>query len=368
MSLQAVIHDAKPNQYQSQGRASILGLMEPSLCHIPFPFDAELFKDAVKYFDYVYGIAVDIAEVIFPDCDCTDDTGNPTYHVTCKKPAVVIVKHLYTEEEMYRREADANEVIDQFARLEEEIDVWLEIKEGKAALKHQLEKYRAYWKENLSINDELIHTYRQELKVSRQKVDLLHEQMNKFASGIAFSRPLFKTEDEARDLLAIENEKIKVSNMKLEKLAELEEQLKSYTRLKSSELKMLAIRQLKKKYCYLEYHEQILERQRRYALRNKLARPWDGVDGADYISWWRCHALDGTTDAAMERSGFNGNGLSKVGRKRQITESVDGEGIVQLTLEAEYNWDGCEEIGMNFNLDLYEYYLTSRSKNKNFIY
>lgn len=338
--------------------------MEPALRHIPFPFDAELFKDAVKYFDYVYGIAVDITEVTFPDCDCTDDTGNPTYHVTCKKPAVVIVKHLYTEEEMYRREADANEVMDRFARLEEEIDVWLEINEGKAALNNQLEAYRAHWKDNLSINDELLHTYRQELKESRQRVDLLQEQMAKFEVGIAYARPLFKTEEEARDLLAVENDKIRVLNLKIEKLAEIGEQLRSYTRLKISELKQLAIEQLKKKYCYLEYQERILERQRRYALRNKLSRPWDGLDGADYNTWWRCHALDSTIDGAVEDSSLRDESMSEVGRRRQITEKVVGEDTVQLTLEAEYNWDGCEEIGMNFNLSLYDDYLSNRSKRK----
>ena len=363
VSLHAVLHDTMPNLYQRQGRSSILSLMEPALRHIPFPFTVELFKDAVKSFDYVYGIAVDISEVVFPKCDCIDVAGNPTFHTNCRKPAVVIVKHLYSEEEMYRREADAAEVEDGFARVEEEIEVWLQIKEGKMALQRQLEAYRSHWKENLSINDELLENYQNELKESRSKVGLINEQMDKFMAGKAYAKPLFKTMDEANDLLAIENDKILVLNQKVEKLRALGTELKTFVGMKKSQVKDLAIEQLKRKYCFLEYHDHILDRQRRYALKHQLARPWDGEEGLEYKNWWKFHVHDTTLSGESNQAELEGTMLSRVGRKRVITEKYFGDDVVEYTLEAEYNWDGCEEIGMNFQLNLYDdYKFRQRSK------
>ena len=231
------------------------------------------------------------------------------------------------------------------------------------ALQRQLEAYRSHWKENLSINDELLENYQNELKESRSKVGLINEQMDKFMAGKAYAKPLFKTMDEANDLLAIENDNILVLNQKVEKLRALGTELKKFVGMNKSQVKDLAIEQLKRKYCFLEYHDHILDRHRRYALKHQLARPWDGEEGLEYKNWWKFHVHDTTLSGESNQAELEGTMLSRVGRKRVITEKYFGDDVVEYTLEAEYNWDGCEEIGMNFQLNLYDdYKFRRRSK------
>jgi hypothetical protein len=359
ISLQCVLQEAICNQYQKDGRPSILSLMEPSLMHIPFPFSIELLKDAIKYFEYPYGLAVDINDVTFPRCDCIDDSGIPNFHMKCIKPAIIIAKHLYTEEEVVRRNSEYEESMTVFGRVEYDVDVWLEIQEGKKLLNAQVSVFKNHWRLNRSLNDELISDDKRMFNRLTAKVALLCEQMTKFETGEAFSKPMFKTMEEAQNILAKENESLSVLHQRLERLKELDERLQGLLYLSNSKIKELAVVHLKQKYCYIEYYEVLLLKYRRIASTGKLDRPWDGEDGAEYLSWWRMHVHDAEEVIVVEDE-VGGSKLTSGGRRREVKEVQDGSDDMLLELLPEFNWEGCEEVDGRYKFALYDTFKASK--------
>ena len=57
---------------------------------------------------------------MFKYCDCTDDARNrASRHNPCMKPAVVIVKSIYLDEESDRRDVEEDEYLMRFEEVEE---------------------------------------------------------------------------------------------------------------------------------------------------------------------------------------------------------------------------------------------------------
>ena len=198
----ALFQNAAPNIYlKNINRESILSLMQEKLKTSPFPLTEELFLEAVENMSYPNGIAVDTCIAKFPRCECVSSSTNlPDFHSICSKPAVVVVRHLYTNEEALRRERELEEIRQTFARVEDEIEIWLQILEGISGLKDALEVYRSHWELNLSLNEELMAKDKLKLHRIELKMVLLDQQLQLFREGKPFKKPLFKTEEAANQL------------------------------------------------------------------------------------------------------------------------------------------------------------------------
>ena len=135
ISLTSLLKDAPKSVYHKDGRVSVVKFLEAALPPMPFPFSVDLLKDALKLFSSPFGQVAEIEELDFAKCDCIDEKKNkPSRHMPCRKPAVVVLQTIYTDEEAQRREEEDATFIDIFEEIEAFIREWISSDVGRKIL------------------------------------------------------------------------------------------------------------------------------------------------------------------------------------------------------------------------------------------
>merc|ERR1711991_832194 len=156
IALQAVREDAPPSRHHPEGRKSVYKYIEEDLPPMPFPFDEALLKDAVSLFESPFGQVAEIEEITFEKCDCLNPkTGRPAMHKPCTKPAIVLLKTIYTQEEIERREEEEQLYMDEFEEVDAMIRIWLQSEEGKRLTQKTMKIRRKNLQEEMQLREEL---------------------------------------------------------------------------------------------------------------------------------------------------------------------------------------------------------------------
>jgi hypothetical protein len=121
VSLPALLRDVPVgNCLYPNGRESIFELIRQTLPPMAFPVTVDLLKDSLRLYVSPYGQVANTESVTFKGCDCYDEVRNrPLRHNPCVKPAVVIVKSIYLDEEAERRDIEEDEYIERFEEMEQ---------------------------------------------------------------------------------------------------------------------------------------------------------------------------------------------------------------------------------------------------------
>ncbi len=346
ISLQSLLRDTAENCVVSKFRPSIFGLISKELPPIAFPFTVDLLKDAIRLYVSPYGSIADTEQVVFPQCDCIDEKRNkPKRHDTCTKPAVVIVKSIYVDEEANKREVEEDEYLERFEEIEDEIRIWLLTKEGKVLLEKEVRRRKDALSEEIGLREEMQLSQELKLKKCRDNVRALEIRKNLFEQGAAYENHGFYNINEALQAIAREEEEADKYLERSQLLKESINELKAIYNLDWKTSCVNAAFDMIQKYC-VQSHADTVYKYRKEAFDNGWKRYWDGEDGDAFEEWSRSHA-----DHLLMHGGVVKDPVA-VARKKDDADS-DSE------LEPEFDFSGTDEMG-KFKLTLYNRYRTSR--------
>jgi hypothetical protein len=112
------------------------------------------------------------------------------------------------------------------------------------------------------------------------------------------------------------------------------------------------------KYCHLEFLD-VVKRFRKIAMVNNWNRPWDGIDGSDYIKWKNRLGIlnlgiDGlSNEEAMEKleqededAKYEADKEAELQRLRE--SELTGKPVVDDD-KPEYDWEGCDNMSQYEN-------------------
>eukprot|EP01035_Chromulina_nebulosa_P018068 gene18068-23715_t len=334
VSLQSLLKDLAPNRLTPTGRPSILSHLIEALPLMPFPFTIELLKDCLRLYLSPYGQVADTERVIFPYCDCFNErTNKPVNHVRCEKPAVVIVKTIYRDDEAMMRDIEEDEYMIQFEAIDNDIQLWLNTDEGKKQLDKEVTKRRAHSLENLRLREEMVVIEGLKLINAQNNLKKLQKRKYQMENSAPFEVHQFLDMDDAIKQIAVEENKIVRCANREDALKQLIVKLKEELKLELKDRRIAAIDDITEKYCALNYQNTV-HICRKYAYKHNLRRPWDGLEGSAYNDWLRGYVdnPDNTTDLPLDK---------------------------QLEIESErenkldYNWDNTNNME-KFKTELYE--------------
>ena len=341
IALQAVREDAPPSRYHPEGRKSVFKYIEENLPPMPFPFDEVLLKDAVSLFESPFGQVAEIEEITFEKCDCLNpQTGRPAMHKPCKKPAIVLLKTIYNQEEIERREIEEQVYMDDFEEIDATIRLWLQSDEGKA-LTHKIMKIRRKTlQEDMQLREELSMGEQVKLKGAKTEKQRIEERKKAFENGEEFEVHNFHTSGEAIKELSDIDDKIEKIEKRILKLQVTIENCEKMSKIGNTEWRKMAIEDLIQKYCYEAYSEKVKDF-RKLAIEKNLRRPWDGKDGSLFAEWKRKLVV-----------------MSHVPEKRPDSDDDEVEG--DFRNDSQYNWDGTEDM-QKYSLEIYDRFKRQRS-------
>lgn len=360
ISLASLLRDLPPNKIYSDGRPSIFNLIAAELPPISFPFTVDLLKDSMRLYQSPYGQVADTERVTFPTCDCVDEARNkPKRHMPCVKPAVVLVKAVYVEEEATRREIEEEEFLERFQEVEDEVRIWFATEEGKRELDKEVRRRKQVLKEEISLRDEMIMSLTLKMKKSVDNLHRLEKRKTLFEEGAGIEMHGFNNINEAIQQIANTKTEIDATNDKANVLTEATKKLKDEL---SQDWKIAygkAMEDLVHKYCSISY-EKAVYAFRRHAVQNNLNRHWDGDDGDSFEAWRRKNVVfnvDGTLkfsedpDAEKEEEDEE-NEENKDGKEKDAKPK-------DLLLAPEYDWRETEDMS-KFKLNIYTRYRKER--------
>lgn len=300
ISLQALLRETSPNLYYPDGKPSIFQLIGDALPPISFPFTVDLLKDSIRLYISPYGSIADTETVNFPSCDCMDEFRNkPKRHNPCNKPAVVICKSCYVEEEAYRRSEEEDELLQKFEEIEEEIRIWILTEEGKTLLEKEVKRRKATLREEVQLREEMVLGQQLKLKKAMDQAKMVNSRKLLFEQGSAYETHGFHSLEEAIQAVNKADSEIQVFTDRIDLLKEKITELKAQLELDWKTSCRQAIADLLEKYCFISYEEGV-KVFRQKALDNNLNRHWDGDEGELFERWKRIHIQ--TREDAMEES------------------------------------------------------------------
>ena len=296
-SLHALLNEAPENIYQKEGRPSLYSLIEEELPEMPFPFSVDMLKDALRLYASPYGVVAETEEFTFDKCDCINEkTKRPTRHNPCRKPAVVFLNTIYTDDEADRREEEEDDYVSRFEFIDESVRRYLNSEVGRKALKKECKFRRKQLKEEISLREEMKMielTRREKTKRDFKKVSKRVEQ---FEEGIEYDVHEISDKAHAQKLLDDADKLVQRADARFNLLNGTLENALARRDMDDQQWRMATVEDMIIKYCYLEFAD-VIKRYRKICIANGWNRPWDGIDGSDFEKWKN---RLGTTDLGID--------------------------------------------------------------------
>lgn len=360
ISLSALLRDQPPNNFYPEGRPSIFNLIAAELPPISFPFTVDLLKDSMRLYQSPYGQVADTERVTFPSCDCVDEVRNkPKRHLPCIKPAVVLVKAVYVEEEATRREIEEDEFLERFDEVEGEMRIWFATEEGKRELDKEVRRRKQVLKEEIGLRDEMLMSLTLKMKKSVDQLHRLEKRKALFEEGAGIEMHGFNNINEAIQQIANTKDEVDATNEKANVLTEATKKLKDELNQDWKIAYTRAMEDLVHKYCALSY-EKAVYAFRRHAVQNSLNRHWDGDDGEAFDLWKRRNVVC-NADGSLK---FSEDPDSAKDDDDEIEETEEQERKKashpkDLLLAPEYDWQDTEDMS-KYKLNIYSRYRKER--------
>eukprot|EP00602_Paraphysomonas_sp_CaronLab_P006141 CAMPEP_0185022112 /NCGR_PEP_ID=MMETSP1103-20130426/4839_1 /TAXON_ID=36769 /ORGANISM="Paraphysomonas bandaiensis, Strain Caron Lab Isolate" /LENGTH=1362 /DNA_ID=CAMNT_0027554057 /DNA_START=11 /DNA_END=4100 /DNA_ORIENTATION=+ len=283
VSLHALLRDTPPNKtYQPDGRAAMIKLIADCMPHTTFPFTVELLKDSLRLYLSPYGQVADTEVMTFSGCDCIDERRRkPLYHDPCEKPAVVLMKLIYTDDEARRRDDEEYLFNSKFEEIENEIRLWMSTSEGYKLLNKQIASKKASVVEDIELREEMrkIEMYKERQAISG--LDKVNVRIKQFEQGLDFDIHHILSHEDAQKLKVEAEKRLAKQKKRVEAVENSLDRLEELRSMDRRGLRRMLTQDLIKKYCHLYYAEKIKEL-RKEAIRKNWRRPWDGEDGAEF--------------------------------------------------------------------------------------
>lgn len=357
-SLHALLNEAPANIYQKEGRPSLYSLIEEQLPEMPFPFSVDMLKDALRLYASPYGVVAETEEYVFDKCDCINPhTKRPTRHNPCRKPAVVFLNTIFTEDEAERREEEEDDFVSRFEFIDESIRKYLNSVVGRKALKAQCKFRRKQIKEDISLREEMKYIEQAKRDKARKAKEKMAKRVKQYEDGEEFDIHEISTKEQAQKLIDTADRAVQRSEARYIALAGSLEKAYAQRDLDDVAWRHAVVEDMIVKYCYLEYAE-VVRRYRKIAISNGWNRPWDGVDGIEFEKMKNRLAavdlgIDGlTNDEAMakleqddEEAKFEAEKEVELERLRQ--EELTGKPVVEDDAP-EYDWLGTDNMDQYF--------------------
>jgi hypothetical protein len=358
ISLAALLRDQPPNTMYPEGRPSIFNLIAAELPPISFPFTIDLLKDSMRLYQSPYGQVADTERVTFPACDCIDEARNkPKRHMPCIKPAVVIVKSVYVEEEATRRDIEEEEFLERFEEVEDEIRIWFATEEGKRELDKEVRRRKQVLREEISLREEMIMSLTLKMKKSVDNLHRLEKRKALFEEGAGIEMHGFNNINEAIQQISNTKDEVDATSEKANVLTEAAKKLKDELNLDWKVAYVKAMEDLVQKYCSLSY-EKAVYAFRRHAIQNNLNRHWDGEDGDAFDFWKRRNVVynaDGTLKFSEDQDPENDEDAGNEENEEKAKQSNPKD----LLLPPEYDWQNTDDMA-KYKLNIYGKYRKQR--------
>ena len=321
-----------------------------------FPFTVELLKDAMRLYFSPFGQVADTEQVVFLGCDCVDDKRfKPLRHNPCTKPAIVIVKTIYVEEEVQRREVEEDEYMEVFKDVDLEVSVYLATEGGIEAMEKEIKLRDAKLIEDLNLRTEMLEMERFTQAQLNKEMLVAKTNKEKFERGEPFSEHNCENIGDAIAGITAVEDKIELCKGRQKKLEEVIVKLNSDQGMDLPTKQLRAADDLIQKYIYMKYQTTI-KICRTFAAMRGLRRPWDGDEGKLYRKW-----LDGFTNRDNEV--LTMKQLREREEQREEVAAVAEEekkgGLPGDHKQEEYTWEGCDNM-LKYTFSLYLRYMTNR--------
>lgn len=282
ISLHALLRDTPRNRFQPEGRPSVLSVMGEYVTNTTFPFTIDLLKDSLRLYSSPYGQIADTELVTFEACDCIDEKRRkPLFHVPCEKSAVVVVKTIFSEEEAERRALEEKELTMRFETIDTDIRLWISTTEGKKELKKEIKRRKTAWSQDIRLRSEVYKAELGKANLIVEEIEDIKKRKIMFLDGLEFEDHELNSVEEADRMIKEQEISLEKQKKRNEKLFESRQKVISLRSLDDAAMRRLAGDDIVQKYCF-QCYQVLLKDFRKYAIKNKLRRPWDGDDGADF--------------------------------------------------------------------------------------
>jgi hypothetical protein len=351
ISLQALLRETTPNIYFPDGRPSIFQLIAQAIPPISFPFTVDLLKDSIRLYISPYGSIADTETATFPSCDCMDEFRNkPKRHNPCAKPAVVMSKSCYIEEEAVRRSEEEDQLLETFEDIEDDVRVWILTEEGKLLLEKEVKRRKAILKEEVQLREEMVLSQQLKLKKANDQLKLIVNRKLAFEAGDAYENHGFHALEEAFQAVNKAEDESRLFSDRIELLKEKVKDLKTKLNLDWRTACQQALADLLEKYCYKAYEEGI-KVFRQKALDNNWNRHWDGDEGTMFEDWKRKHMVTREKVEQLDDDRDSDDEYDEEGQKKKKEDDDD--------LQPEFEWHAADRP------DRYQNYLYKTYRRRN---
>jgi hypothetical protein len=304
--LDALLNDNGPNPYLQKMRPSIYNLVAAAMPRIAFPFSIDMMKDAVRLYASPYNQVAEMEEAVeFPRCQCVDAVrGKKLRHKKCLKPALVLCKSIYVDEEANRREVEEDEFLLKFQDIEDEVRLWLLTEEGIRLCDLEVKRRKEVLREEIRLREEMLSSQQMKKKRAQEAMRMVEKRKLQFEYDEGFDVHGFNDIGEAIKALSEATDAYSKLQARVEVL---EGQVVALRLQLSVDFKVCMAQagdDAVQKYCVLAYHS-VVDQFRKHALNHNLKRHWDGEDGDAFEKFKLihvAHAADPTAGKSVNQT------------------------------------------------------------------
>ena len=367
LSLFALLNDTPTGgKYQKDGRESIVSEVEKTLPEMPFPFSVDMLKDALKLYSSPYGQVAEMDEFEFERCDCINlETLRPERHNPCRKPAVIFLNSIITDEEALRREMEEADLVSRYEYIDEAIRRYLNSPDGRIHLKKECIHRRKLLYEEINLRTEMKFMEEKGLSKANKFLEKMKKRVEMYREGVPYDVHEISSDAQADQVLDNAERKLARANARFTTLLGSLEIAMKKKDMDEQSWRLATVEDLVIKYCHLEY-EEIIKRYRKISISNEWNRPWDGVDGAEFNRWK--NRLSGTDlgiagmtmEQALVKLEEEDEDMKYEAEKEAEREALrEGRDPDEDVDKPEYDWEGCEKMEQYFN-PVYEVFKRKR--------
>eukprot|EP00520_Triparma_pacifica_P016971 CAMPEP_0118642542 /NCGR_PEP_ID=MMETSP0785-20121206/5887_1 /TAXON_ID=91992 /ORGANISM="Bolidomonas pacifica, Strain CCMP 1866" /LENGTH=1549 /DNA_ID=CAMNT_0006534093 /DNA_START=130 /DNA_END=4776 /DNA_ORIENTATION=- len=374
ISTKALLQACPANYFVSEDRPSLYDVTKQSLPETIFEYSEDVLKDAMKNFQSPYGsVAAWDEKVPYDACECVDDSGVELKHLPCVIRSVVIVRTIYTAAESKRREEEETTLEGYFNKMETNIDKWLAKAQGLKSLTSEVLQRTKGFKAQLEISKKALSSLvTKDLENAKANLKNAQQRKKDFEDGKAKVFHKLEGPEDAVKVVQEAEAGLKEAESKIEEEKEKIKHLKKMSKMGRDNKEELAIKDLRKKYCFFLYKEQY-RYGREMAKQRGWRRPWDGPDGKAFIEYQNEGRQEGMELKRLAGEGGALPGAETAAGKAIEEDSSDSDDDAHDELEAmkdanlaidrllnmqAFDWQDTQDMDQ-YNNDPYEKYANS---------
>ena len=201
-----------------------------------------------------------------------------------RKPALVIKRVLYTDEEVKRKKAEDMEVKRFYEPKLYRLLQWFETEEGQNRIHGKILEQKTTMREDQSKAQSKAEEASEMLAKAKKSYFAVRKRKEAFDDGLEIQFHKFKDADEAREKFSDERELMEQARLKYEKLLAKVDHLRAMVARKPHEWEEWSEDEFKK-YVEDKVKRDIVMRRRKIANIQGWRRQWDGFEGTEYEEW-----------------------------------------------------------------------------------